>query len=325
MSVKLPAANSLQLMVEDSAAAAPLEQMSDSGDQRKFGSTGTRFSLCEKDGSGLDRRPVVMPDGVQSGCLVTPAASSGDDLIDVAGGTASVGGSTFSVSPQTDFSITRPSASMKRISSVVINSSGTASVIAGTEAADYSGQRGAAGGAPYIPLGQIELATVRLDSETAAPLASDEVFFAPEFTHTPSYKLLPYSASLEFSAPLPLIHTGDAAKNVWLTWFEPSLSQLDVASLRPPALSFEIDTATGKAARGKYKPGSIVIALSGDQSVLARRIDGTVRLFEFMPDSTQTRKELFYAAVEIVADYSPGGLMAGAATLLPVEELSIET
>ena len=325
MSIQLPAANSMQLMVEDSATAEPLEQMSDSGDQIKFGSTGSRFSLCEKDGGSLDRRPVVTPDGIQSGCLVAPAASSGNDMVDVTGGTAWVGGSTFSVLPQTDISLTRPSASMKIISSIVINSSGTASVIVGTEAASYSAQRGAGGGAPFIPPGEVELATVRLDSATAAPLTSDEVIFAPEFMHTPSYKLLPYLASLEFSAPLPLIHTGSVAKNVWLTWHEPTFSQLDVASLRPPAESFEIDTATGKAAHGKQKPGSIVIALSGDQSDLARRIDGTVRLFEFMPDSTQTRKELFYAAVEIVADYTPGGLMVGAATLLPVEELSIET
>ena len=325
MSVKLPTANSLQLMVEDSAAVAPLEQMSDSGDQMTFSSTGTRFSLCEKDGGGVDRRVVVMPDGIQSGCLAAPAASGGNDLIDVAGGTASVGGSMFSVLPQTDISLTRPSASMKRISSVVINSSGTASVIAGTEGTDYSNLRGAAGGAPYIPLGQLELATVRLESQTSAPLTSDEVFFAPEFTHTPSFRLLPYSASLKFSASLPLIHTGGVAKNVWVVWHEPAFTQLDVASFRPPTLSFEIETATGKAARGKYKPGSVVIALSGDQSGLARRIDGTVRLFEFMPDSTQTRKELFYAAVEIIADYTPGGLMAGAATLLPVEEVSIET
>lgn len=325
MSVTLPSGNNLRLMVEDSAAAAPLEQMTDSGDNRTFGSTGARFSLCEKDASGVDRRPFVMPDGIQNGCLAAPAASGGNDLIDVAGGSAWIGGAVFSVLPQADISLTRPAVSMKRISSIVINGAGTVSVIAGTESAAYSNQRGAAGGAPYIPLGQLELATVRLDSATAAPVTESEVFFAPEFTHTPSYRLLPYSASLKFSAPLPLIHTGNLAKNVWLTRFEPAFTQLDAASLRPPALSFEIDPATGNAARGKYKSGTIVIALSGDQTDLARRIDGTVRLFEFMPDSTQTRKELFYASVEIVADYLPGGLMAGAATLLPVEELSIET
>ena len=325
MSVTLPSGNNLRLMVEDSAAAAPLEQMTDTGDTRTFNSTGARFSLCEKDAGGVDRRPVVRPDGIQSGCLVAPAASGGNDMVDVAGGSAWIGGSPFSVLPQADITVARPAASMKRISSIVIDNTGTASVIAGTEAAAYSNQRGAAGGAPYIPLGQVELGTVRLDSETAAPVTESEVFFAPEFTHTPSYRLLPYSASLEFSAPLPLIHSGDSAKNVWLTWYEPAFTQLDAASLRPPAASFEIDPATGKAARGKYRSGSMVIALSGDQTDLARRIDGTVRLFEFMPDSIQTRKELFYAAVEIVADYLPDGLMAGAATLLPVEELSIET
>jgi hypothetical protein len=114
-------------------------------------------------------------------------------------------------------------------------------------------------------------------------------------------------------------------KNVWITWYEPAFTQLDAASVRPPAASLEIDTVTGRPDRGKMKSGAVVISLSGDQTGLARRIDGGVRLFEFMPDSTQTRKELFYAVVEILADYTPGGLMIGAATLLPVEEPSIET
>ena len=325
MSVKLPVADSLRLMVEDSAASAPLEQMSDSGDHLTFSCAGTRFSLCEKDANGVDRRPVVKPDGLQNGCLVAPAASGGNDAVDVSGGIAWIGGSSVTVSPQIDIAVTRPSASMKKISSVVIDGAGSVSVIAGTQAADYSNQRSASGGAPYIPLGKVELATVRLGSETSATLAPNEVVFAPEFTHTPSYRLLPYSATLEFFVPLPLIHTGSVARNVWITRYEPSFTQLDAASVRPPAMSFEIDQATGKASRAKLKTGSLVIALSGDQTDLARRIDGTVRLFEFMPDSTQTRKELFYAAVEIVADYTPGGLMTGAATLLPVEEVSIET
>jgi hypothetical protein len=171
----------------------------------------------------------------------------------------------------------------------------------------------------------VELATLLLVSETSAPIKAEEVFFAPEFTHTPSYRLLPYTASLEFSESLPLIHAGSMPKNVWITWYEPAFTQLDAASVRPPAASLEIDAVTGRPDRGKMKSGAVVISLSGDQTGLARRIDGGVRLFEFMPDSTQTRKELFYAAVEILADYTPGGLMIGAATLLPVEEPSIET
>ena len=150
-------------------------------------------------------------------------------------------------------------------------------------------------------------------------------FFFFFFKQKTAYEIYQCDWSSDVCSSDLLIHSGDSAKNVWLTWYEPAFTQLDAASLRPPAASFEIDPATGKAARGKYRSGSMVIALSGDQTDLARRIDGTVRLFEFMPDSIQTRKELFYAAVEIVADYLPDGLMAGAATLLPVEELSIET
>ena len=325
MSVQAPTGTNLRLMVEDSAAAETAEQMTDGGDQKKFSSTGARFSLLEKDETGIDRRPVVRPDGLQNGCMVSPAVSGADDGLDVYGGTVFIANSAVTVSPQTDIAVTRPAASMKNCSSVMINASGIASVVGGTDGSAFSDTRGAAGGPPYVPAGQVELATVRLDSDTAAPLTTDEIFFAPEFTHAPAYRLLPYSASLEFASPLPLIHTGGLAKAVWITRYEPSLTQLDVVTVRPPAASFEIDRATGTIDRAKLNSGSIVISLSGIQTDLARRIDGGVRLFEFMPDSTQTRKEFFYAAVEIVADYSPQGLMTGAATLLPVEEPSIET
>ena len=325
MSVQAPTGTNLRLMVEDSAEASAAEQAVDSGDGKKFSSTGSRFSLLAKDETGTDRRPVVRPDGLQNGCMVSPAVSGADDALDVYGGKVFIANSAVTVSPQTDIAVTRPAASMKNCSCVVINASGITSVVDGTDGSSFSDTRGTAGGPPYVPVGQVELATVRLDSEVAAPVTTDEIFFAPEYTHTPSYRLLPYTASLEFASPIPLIHTGGVAKEVWIQWYEPSLTQLDVVTVRPPAASFEIDRATGTIERAKLKSGSIVCSLSGIQTDLARRIDGGVRLFEFMPDSTQTRKEFFYAAVEIVADYSPQGLMTGAATLLPVEEPSIET
>ena len=325
MTVQAPTGTNLRLMVEDSAAASAAEQAVDSGDGKKFSSTGSRFSLLEKDENNIDRRPVVNPDGLQSGCMAVPAVSGADNALDVYGGTVLIANSQLTVSPQTGITVSRPAASMKKISSVIINASAVASVIDGTDGSAYSDTRGAAGGPPYVPVGQVELATVRLDSEAAAPLTTDEIFFAPEYTHTPAYKLLPYSASLEFASPIPLIHTGGVAKAVWVTWYEPSLTQLDVVTVRPVSSAFEIDRATGSVDRTKQKSGSFVCSLSGIQTDLARRIDGSVRLFEFMPDSTQNRKEFFYAAVEIVADYSPQGLMTGAATLLPVEEPSIET
>ncbi|GMT42821.1 MAG: hypothetical protein IEMM0002_1232 [bacterium] len=325
MSVKVQTNDGLRVRIENSANQASLEQMTDSGDNQTFTSGGTRFSLCEKDAGGTNRTPVLRPDGVQNGCFAEPAASGNNDALDVYAGKVWIGGSSVTVSAQTNIAVSRPSASMKMIVSIAIDAVGATLTITGTAGSEFSNQRGAAGGPPYIPAGNAELATVELDSSTSAPLKDEEVIFAPEFSHAPSHMLLPYSASVKFSAPLPLIHAGGTPKNVWITRYEPVLTAIDVISLRPPVAAIEVDPETGKARRGKFSTGSMVIPLSGNQSDLARKIDGTVRLFEFMPDSTGTRQELFYAAVETASNYSAEGLMIGTATLVVVEEPTVET
>lgn len=323
MSVQLPTANQLQVKVEDTATQQSPEQMTDFGDSQTFTSGGTRFSLCENDENSIDRRPVVRPDGLENGCLVEPAVSGTDNALDVYPGKAWMGNSIVTISAQSDITVARPSAGMKKIVSITINNAGTASVTDGTEASDFSDSRGAGGGPPYVATGSVELATIRLDSDVAAPLTKDEIIFAPEFSHSPSWRLLPYSASIKFAEPLSLIHAGGTAKNVWMTRYDITLAELELLSFRPPVSGWEITPAESRL--GSLNEGAMVVSLSGNQNDLTRRIDGSIRLFECMPDSTGNRKELVYVAIEIFSDYSTEGLLIGKAKLLPVEKPIVET
>lgn len=323
MSVQLPTLNRLQVKVEDGATQQSPEQMTDSGDGQTFTSGGARFSLCENDENGIDRKPAVRPDGLQNGCLVEPAISGTDNALDVYPGKAWIGNSLITIAAQNDITVTRPSAGMKKIVSITINNAGTVDVTDGIEASNFSNSRGVAGGAPYVAVGSVELASVQLDSNTAAPLTRDEITFSPEFSHSPAWRLLPYSASIKFAVPLSLIHVGGTAKNVWITRYDTTLEELELVSFRPPVSGWEITAASSR--RGNLNEGVMVVSLSGNQGDLTRRIDGSIRLFECMPDSAGTRKELFYAAIEIFSDYSTEGLLTGKAKLLPVEEPIVET
>lgn len=325
MSIKLPDTENLLVKIEDTATAISAAMMTDAGDRQTFSSSGTRFSLCENDSNGADRRPVVRPDGLRNGCLVVPSLSGANDSIDIYPGTAWKGNSQITVSQVTDLSITRPSATKNRIASVVINSSGAVAVIDGTDGTGFSEMRGLAGGPPYIPAGEVELATVKMNSDTPASLKEEEVIFAPEICHAPGFTLLPYTAEIKFNGPLPAIHTGGTAKNVWITMHEPVLAQLDVLSFTPPLETIDTDPLNNRYKKGETLAGSMVVTLSGDQADMPRRIDGSIRLIEFMPDSTGNRKEVFYAALLVSADYSPASLMAGKISILPIYSPEIET
>ena len=102
MSVKIPTAENLLLKIEDGFTETGPELMADSSDHKTFTSSGERFSLCASDENGIDRRPVVRPDGIRNGCLVLPAVSGSDDALDISAGTAWIAGSSVSITTVTE-------------------------------------------------------------------------------------------------------------------------------------------------------------------------------------------------------------------------------
>jgi len=324
VSIQLSVAKNFSILVEDGFQARGPALMADSGDGRFFTCGGARFSLCEKDENGIDRTPGVRPDGVRNGCFVSAAADGLADAVDVGHGTAWIGYAPVTVQAAANVAVPRPASGMKKTSSVALDATGAVSVIGGTDGAGFSAARGAAGGPPFVPAGKIELATVAL-SHNAAAVKEEEISFMPEYSHAPEYGLSPYSCGVRFFAPLPAIHEGGVARNVWITWDEPIMAAVDAVSLRVPVAQNEIDPQTLKTVRRKIRPGLMKVPLAGNQGDLARRIDRTVRLFECRPDAAGNRRELFYAMVETSADYRPMEAMEGDLLLFAVEFPVAET
>lgn len=318
MTIQLPSGSSFLLKVEDGFTAKPFEAIADDGGHQTFSCTGTRFSLCEKDENGVDRRPVVAPDGVMNGCFVSPAVSGQANAIDLSAGTLLIGGAMININPAVNVALTRPASGLCRAVSITLTNSGALAMVAGTDGAAFSATRGAAGGPPWVPVGSIELAIVGL-AATAAPLADGDIAFAPEYSHAPEYTLLPYTASVRFAAPLAAIHTGAMPRTVWVKWSEPAMATMDAILFRPPVAQHEMDPATMRPVARRIRPGVARWVLSGNAGDLARKAARGPRLYQFQSDAATQRADLFYAHAETTADYRPIDIVEGEALLFPVE------
>ena len=318
MTTQLPSGTNFLLKVEDGFVAKACEAAADSGNHQLFSSTGTRFSLCEKDENGVDRRPVITPNGVLNGCFVSPAASGQANAFDLSAGTLLIGGAPVNIAASANNALTRPATGLCRAVSITLSTLGVPAVVAGLDGAVFSATRGAAGGPPWIPVGGIELATAALTA-TAGPLAENDIVFAPEYSHAPEYTLLPYTASVHFAAPLAAIHTGGLPRAVYVKWSEPVMATMDAIRFRPPVTQHEIDPATVRPVARRIKPGMARWALSGNAGDLARKTACGPRLYQFQSDAAQARMELFFAHAEVTADYRPIDIVEGEAVLFAVE------
>jgi hypothetical protein len=292
--------------------------MTDTGNHQLFSSTGSRFSLCENDENGVDRRPVVTPDGVRNGCYISPAASGAANAFDLSAGTLLIGGALVGVSASSGVSVSRPSTGNFRIASIVMSAGGVLSVVNGSDGGVVCATRGATGGPPWVAAGSIELATIILGS-TSAPIGDTDISFAPEYSHCPEYTLLPYTAQVRFAAPLAAIHTGASPRAAWVKWSEPSMVSLDAIAFRPPVVIHEIDPVTVRTVARRIKPGAVTWVLSGNGADLNRKMAFGPRLYQFQSDAAQTRADLFFAHAELTADYRPVVIVEGTALLFPVE------
>ncbi len=325
MTVTVPTSDNLLLKAEDFFSAVGPELMADSGDHRLFSSSGLRFSLCALDENGVDRRPVIRPDGLRNGCRPVPAVSGAADAIDVNEGSIWLGGSLVTIPAVTDMAVPRPSAGNVMQVAIIADGAGSLSVLAGIQGASFADARGAAGGLPFVPVDKVETGLLKLSSSVSAPIKEDEISFAPEFSHSPGFDILPYTASALFRHPLPLIHAGSTPKKVYATFSDPLTAPLDVVSFSPPVAQADYNPATGRLDEKAMKPGKMTLVVSGVQADLVNRINGSIRLIEFMRDSAGTRKELYYALVETSADYRPESVMTAEASLTPVQKPRTET
>src|SRR5512143_2984440 len=163
----MPSAANAKLQYEAGQALVAMAAMTDSGDQQTF--TLANASVWSSK-SGYD--PQIFPNGLATGGAVVPAVSGTNDKIDVAALTCYLAGVLTSVAAAADTSITRPATAVSKIDSITVTSAGAIAVVAGTDGSTtaFSETRAAAGGPPLIPVGSIEIAQVRLISNTAAAI-----------------------------------------------------------------------------------------------------------------------------------------------------------
>lgn len=199
--------------------------LTDSGDRTLFTSAADLFSATE------GNAPDVRPDGILTGGDVIPAVSETNDLVDVAALTCYLAGVLTSVAADTDVAITRPATAVSKVNSITVNSSGAVAVVAGTDGATtaFSETRGGAGGPPYIPVGSIELAQVRVTSDTAAPITAAQILKVVgthrELSAFPAYTVDNFTGTVTFSQALPASHTADVAKGIYASYAEPVFSE----------------------------------------------------------------------------------------------------
>ncbi|MDD2885274.1 MAG: hypothetical protein PHT48_09550 [Dechloromonas sp.] len=209
--------------------------LTDSGDRTLFTSEADLFSATE------GNAPDVRPDGILTGGDVIPAVSGTNDLVDVAALTCYLAGVLTSVAADTDVAITRPATAVSKVNSITVNSSGAVAVVAGTDGGTtaFSETRGAAGGPPYIPVGSIELAQVRVASDTAAAITAAQIFKVVgthrEMSTWPNHVINYSRGTVTFNSPLSASHTGDLAKGVYASYAEPIFVEQSISKDFVPA------------------------------------------------------------------------------------------
>jgi len=325
----MPNAENAKLQREAGQDVTAMSALTDSGDATIFTSAATLFSKR----SGY--APDVRPNGLISGGAVIPAVSGSNDVIDVAALSCYLAGIKTAVAADTDVSITRPATAVAKINSITVNSSGAIAVVAGTDSLSsaFSETRGAAGGPPYIPVGSIEIAQVRVTSNTAAPIAASEIYSVvglhQERYDVPGFDINYSDAQVEFFSEIPAIHTGDTPKAVYASYADPIFADIQLASDFVPAEETHSVSSTPIYGRTLGSSSSSL----GQASFTAYLEDGVSDSlvaakneelwFKFFPDRYKTPYILTLGKLGISRTF-PAGDNIQAACTISAESASVE-
>lgn len=286
----MPTAENAKLQYENSRTAVAMAALTDSGDHTVFTSSGgpwSRFSGSE---------PVVRPNGVINGGAVIPAVAAGNNNVDVAALLCNLNGVETSVAADTDVAITRPATAVSKVNSITVSNAGAIAVVAGADGATtaFSETRGANGGPPYIPTDSIEIAQVRVISDTDAVITAAQIFAQPgthcEKAYDPTYTIDYENGKITFDAALPAIHTGDLAKAVQASYATASFGTAQaVHSFVPAETSASVSTTQfygGQRAATSTSLGQASFTALLDDGVGDAFVQnkGEILCFKFFPD-----------------------------------------
>jgi hypothetical protein len=209
-----------QIEFEAGQVLVTLAALTDSGDHTVYEGASAPWSQA----SGYT--PTIRPNGLATGGAVVPAISGTNDKVDGGALTCYLAGVLTTVAEDTDLAVTRGAdANTHCITSITITNAGAYASVAGTAHTHFVETRDAAGGPPLIPVGSIEIAQVRTTSTSAAAITADEIFDVigqhTERYDYPAWTIDAFDGAIEFSAALPLIHTGAVTKAVYASYYTP--------------------------------------------------------------------------------------------------------
>lgn len=317
----MPSAENAKLQYEAGQDQTAMSALTDSGNHIKFTSAETLWSCCA--GFSYD----VRPDGLITGGEVVAAAAAGNNTVDVAALSCYIQGVKLSVSADTDVAITRPATAVSKVNSITVTSGGAVAVVAGTDGSDtsFSETRAAAGGPPLIPVTSIEIAQVRVISDTDAVITSDQIKTVPG-THRerydyPSAKVYEYGGYVEFASALPLIHTGTLPKNVYASYAGPVFADLEkVYNYVPSANSYSVNSEqvygeTVGSSSSTLNQGTFEIKLQNAISDPLAKQEGNILWFKFFPDRYATPYSLDLGKLGITKSYPAGDNISASCTI----------
>lgn len=325
MSKTYSAANA-KLQYEAGQDISAMAAMVDAGDHKVFSITGI---APWSQRSGYE--PDIFPDGLETGGAVTPGTSN--DEVAVAALTCYLAGVKKSVDADSSVTVTRPAASptgLKKINSITINSSGVITNVEGTDGASFVTTRNAAGGPPFIPVGSIEIAQVKLDSSTAAVVETSEILQVPgssqERYDYPSWTEDPFTGQITFASALTADHTGSAIKGVYGEVYEPSFVELELASdFVAPEKSHSVSSTqvygdTVGSSSESLGQGSFSCFLKDGITDAIVGLKDEVLFFKFFPDRNKAPYLLCYGKLGISRTYPAADNIKAACTISAAEE-----
>ena len=314
----MPTAENAKLQYEAGQSSAAMAALTNSGDETTFTSAASLWSGR----SGY--APTVRPNGVLTGFAVTTHASN--NTVTVAAGTLNLNGVVTSVGAGTG-TITRPASAVAKVCSVTINSSGSIAVVAGTDGSDgnFSETRGAAGGPPLIPVDSVELAQVRVTSDTAAVVGSAEIFQVVglhlERADFPLYDINYGDGSITFLAALPEIHTGPTPKKTFASYASPIFADVALASdFVPPETSHSVSSTqvygtTLGSTSSTLGQGSFTAYLQDGVADALVTLKNETLWFKFYPDRYKSPYLLTQGKLGISRTFPAGDAMQASCTI----------
>jgi len=223
--------------------------------------------------------------------------------------------------------ITRPATAVSKINSITINAAGALAAVAGTDGATtaFSESRGVAGGPPLIPVDSIEIAQVRVTSNTAALITAAQIFQVPgvhvERADFPLFNSDPTRGMVTFNSAFPAIHTGPTAKKVFASYAEPVFAEVALASdFVPPETSYSVSSTqiygtTLGSSSATLNQGSFTAYLTNGISDPLVSLKGQELFFRFYPDKYQSEYMLTQGKLGISRTFPAGDQIQAACTI----------